>query len=154
MAFSVIIVLYGFIRFMSAAGSMCVSRKIFSAKGEQIFFALLFIAIAGFYLAFTAYFGNEAAWQFETGGVIAFAILGLLGVRVSVALILGYVFHGFWDVLHEIYAHGGGDLFGAQHATEVPLAYGVFCATYDWCMATYFYTRRRQWSAAWRAPAR
>ena len=153
MALSVIIVLYAFIGFMSAAGSMCISRKIFSAKAEQIFFALFFIAIAGFYLAFTTYFGDEAAWRFETGGVIAFAILGLLGVRVSVALIIGYVLHGFWDVLHEIYAHGGGGLLGAQQATEVPLAYGVFCATYDWCMAAYFYTRRRQWGAAWGAEA-
>ena len=153
MALSVIIVLYAFIGFMSAAGSVCISKKIFSAKGEQTFFALFFIAIAGFYLAFTAYFGNGEAWRFETEGVIAFAILGLLGVRVPIALIIGYFLHGFWDVLHEIYAHGGGELFGAQQATEVPLAYGVFCATYDWCMAAYFYTRRRQWSAAWGAEA-
>jgi hypothetical protein len=68
---------------------------------------------------------------------------------VPVVLIIGYLLHGLWDVLHEIHAHGGGGLFGAQQVTEVPLAYGVFCATYDWCMAVYFYTRRGQWSAAW-----
>jgi hypothetical protein len=28
-----------------------------------------------------------------------------------------------------------------------PLAYGFFCATYDFLMATYFYTRRAAWSA-------
>ena len=154
MALSVIIVLYVAIGLMSAAGSVFISKKLFSAKGEQTFFALFLIAIAGFYLAFTAYFGDEGAWRFETGGVIAFAILGLLGVRVPVVLMTGYVLHGFWDVLHEIYANGGGDLFGAQQATEVPLAYGVFCATYDWCMAAYFYTRRRQWSEAWGTEAR
>jgi len=151
MALLVIIVLYAFIGFMSAAGSVCISKKIFSAKGEQIFFALFLIAIAGFYLAFTAYFGEKGAWRFETGGVIAFAILGLLGVRVSVALIIGYALHGFWDVLHEIHAHGGGDLFGGQQATELPLGYAAFCATYDWCMAAYFYTRRGEWSGAWMA---
>jgi len=152
MALLVIIVLYIFVGFMSAAGSVCISKKIFSAKGEQIFFALFLIAIAGFYLAFTAYFGQEGAWPLETGGVIVFAILGLLGIRVPVALIIGYALHGVWDVLHEIYAHGGGDPFGSQQATELPLGYAFFCATYDWCMAAYFYTRRREWSAAWMAP--
>jgi hypothetical protein len=77
MALSVIIFLYVAIGLMSAAGSVFISKKLFSAKGEQTFFALFLIAIAGFYLAFTAYFGDEGAWRFETGGVIAFAILGL-----------------------------------------------------------------------------
>ena len=154
MALSVIIVLYVAIGLMSAAGSVFISRKLFSARVEQIFFALFLIPIAGFYLAFTAYFGDEGAWRFETGGVIAFAVLGLLGVRVPVVLIIGYLLHGLWDVLHEIHAHGGGDLFAGQQATEIPLAYGTFCATYDWCMAAYFYTRRGQWCAAWVTRAR
>ncbi len=153
MALSVIIVLYVVIGLMSAAGSVSISKQLFSAKVEQTFFALFLIPIAGFYLAFTAYFGDEGAWRFETGGVIAFAVLALLGLRVPVVLIIGYLLHGLWDVLHEIHAHGGGDLFGAQQAT-IPLAYGAFCATYDWCMAAYFYTRRGQWSAAWMARAR
>ena len=38
--------------------------------------------------------------------------------------------------------------------TELPLAYGAFCAAYDWCVAAYFYTRRREWNAAWKALAR
>jgi hypothetical protein len=149
MAFSVIIVLYVSVGFLAAAGSMCISRKLFSPKVEQIFFALFLIAIAGFYLAFTAYFGHEGAWQLETEGVIVFAVLGLLGVRLSVVLVIGYLLHGVWDVLHEIHAHGGGNLFGGQRATELPLAYGAFCATYDCCMAAYFYSRRVQWRAAW-----
>src|SRR5690349_101536 len=154
MALSVIMILYVAIGLMSAAGSVFIAQKLFSAKVEQTFFALFLILIAGFYLAFTAYFGDEGAWRFEIGGVMAFALLGLLGVRVPVVLIVGYLMHGLWDVLHEIHAHGGGDLFGAQQATQLPLAYGAFCATYDWCMAAYFYTRRRQWNAAWAARVR
>jgi hypothetical protein len=154
MAFSVIIVLYVTIGLMSAAGSVFISKKLFSAKVEQTFFALFLIAIAGFYLAFAAYFGDEGAWGFETGGVIAFAVLGLAGVRVPVLLVIGYFLHGLWDMVHEFHAHGGGDLFGAQRMTEVPLAYGFFCAAYDWCMAGYFFTRRGQWSAARSARAR
>jgi len=154
MALSVIIILYVAIGLMSATGSVFIAKKLFSAKVEQTFFALFLIPIAGFYLAFSAYFGDERAWRFETGGVIAFAVLGLLGVRVPAVLIIGYLVHGLWDVLHEIHADGGGTLFGAQQATEIPLAYGAFCATYDWCMAAYFYTRRGHWSAAWVVRAR
>jgi hypothetical protein len=79
-ALSVIIILYAVIGLMSAAGSVFIAKKLFSAKIEQVFFALFLIPIAAFYLAFTAYFGDEAAWRFETAGVIGFALLGLLGV--------------------------------------------------------------------------
>ncbi len=149
MASSVIIVLYVCIGFLSAAGSVFISKKLFSAKAEQIFFGLFLIAIAGFYLAFTAYFRYEEAWRLEIAGVIAFAVLGLLGVRVPVVIILGYLLHGAWDVLHGIHAQGGSNILSAQQLTEPPLGYAVFCATYDWCMAAYFYRRRAQWRAAW-----
>jgi hypothetical protein len=148
MALLVIIILYASIGFLAAAGSVCISQKLFSAKVQQIFFALFLIAIAGFYLAFTAYFGNQRAWRLEGGAVIFFAVFGLVGIRVPVALIFGYSLHGIWDVLHEIHAHHGGDLFGAQ-VTDLPLAYGAFCGAFDWCVAVYFWTRRSQWNAAW-----
>ncbi len=54
MALSVIIVLYVCVGILAAAGSIFISQKLFSAKAEQIFFALFLVAIAGFYLAFTA----------------------------------------------------------------------------------------------------
>jgi hypothetical protein len=151
MALSVIIALYICIGLMSAAGSVAISKKVFSAKAEEIFFGLFLVPIAGFYLAFTAHFGNEGAWRLEAGAVVVFAVLGVLGSRVPVVLMLGYVLHGLWDLLHELHAHAGVDF---DTSTEIPLAYGAFCATYDWCMAAYFYTRRRQWSAAWGAKAR
>jgi len=151
MALCVIIVLYICIGLMSAAGSVAISRKVFSAKAEQIFFGLFLVAIASFYLAFTAYFGNEGAWRLETSAVAAFAVLGILGTRVSVLLILGYVLHGLWDLLHELHIHAGLDF---DRSAEIPLGYGVFCATYDLCMAAYFYMRRGHWSAAWEAQAR
>lgn len=149
MAFVVIIILYAGIGLMSAAGSVVIVRRFFSARGEQIFFALFLIAIAGFYLAFTEHFGAEGAWRIEMAGVLAFGVLSLVGIRVPIVLILGYFVHGLWDVLHEMHAHGRMDLFHARQLTPIPLAYGVFCATYDWCMAAYFHTRRRDWKAAW-----
>ena len=150
MALSVILILYFSIGLLAAAGSIFISQKVFSPKAEQIFFALFLVAIAAFYLAFTAYFADEETWRFETMAVVLFAIFGLLGLRVPSLLIVGYVLHGVWDVLHEVHAFGGTDLFGVHRLTELPLAYGAFCASYDWCIAAYFYTRRSQWRAAWR----
>ena len=62
----VIVVLYIAIGGMSAAGSVYLSKLIFSAKQEQIFFGLFLIPIAGFYLAFTAHFGNKEAWPLRS----------------------------------------------------------------------------------------
>jgi hypothetical protein len=139
---------------LAAAGSIFISRKLFSAKAEQIFFALFFIAIAAFYLAFTAYFRDQGAWRLEAGAVILFALFGILGLRLPVVLVIGYCLHGFWDVLHEIHSFAGVSPFGVRELTELPLAYGVFCAAFDWCVAGYFCTRRREWNAAWKVRAR
>ena len=154
MALTIIVILYAAIGTLAAAGSIFISQKLFSARGEQIFFALFFIAIAGFYLAFTAYFENQEAWRLEIGAVIVFTLFGILGLRFPAALIIGYSLHGIWDIVHEIHAFGGVSLFGAEKMTEIPLAYGVFCAAFDWCVAGYFYTRQREWNAAWKAHPR
>ena len=154
MALLVIIVLYVCIGFLAAVGSIFIAQKVFSVRAQQIFFALFLVAIAAFYLAFTAYFGDHGAWQLEAGAVILFAVFGTLGLRLPLVLIIGYCLHGFWDVLHEIHAFGGGGPFSDHGLTKVPLAYGAFCAAYDWCVAGYFYTRRREWNAAWKARAR
>jgi Family of unknown function (DUF6010) len=151
----VIVVLYVTIGVMSAAGSVYISRSIFSAKVEQIFFALFLIPIAGFYLAFTAYFRDQDAWQLEAAAVAVFAVFGLVGVRVPFAVIIGYLLHIPWDAVHEFKGpHAGGSLLVPRQITSVPLGYGFFCATYDFLMATYFYTRRNHWRAAWRASLR
>jgi hypothetical protein len=151
--FMVIVVLYIAIGVMSAAGSVYISKLIFSAKAEQIFFGLFLIPIAGFYLAFTAYFGDTNAWKSEAAAVAVFAVFGLVGVRVSFALIIGYVLHGIWDGIHEFNGHIDGSPVGSGQMTTVPLGYAFFCLTYDFLMAAYFYTRRNQWRAAWRATA-
>ena len=145
----VIVALYVAIGIMSAAGSVYIAKSIFSAKLEQIFFGLFLIPIAGFYLAFTAYFGDKDAWQLEATAVAVFAVFGLVGVRVPSVLIVGYLLHGLWDAVHEFNVHADDSLLGPRRTTSVPLAYGFFCATYDFLMATYFYTRRNAWHTAW-----
>jgi hypothetical protein len=151
LGFVVIVVLYAAVGVMAARGTICIFRKIFTPKSEQIFYAMFLIIVAALYLAFAAYFGAATAWRLETTVVVVFAAVALLGARLPFALIAGYSMHGLWDLLHEVQAHGGHSGFEPSQLTAIPLAYGFFCAAFDFCMAAYFYARRADWSAAWNA---
>ena len=149
--FVVIVILYAAIGFMAAAGAIFIARKFLAPKVEQIFFAMFLIMIAAFYLAFVAYFGNATAWRAETAAVVVFAVIGLFGARLPIALIVGYPLHGLWDLLHELQAQGALAVIEPGQLTAIPLAYGVFCAAFDFSMAAYSYARRAEWSAPWKA---
>lgn len=154
LGFVVIVILYAVIGLMAAAGAISIAREILSPKAEQIFFGMFLIMVAAFYLAFTAYFGIATTWRLETAAVVAFAVFGLLGARLPAALMVGYSLHGLWDLLHELQAHGAYSAFQPGQLTAIPLAYGVFCLAFDFCIAAYFYTRRAQWTAAWKTVTR
>src|SRR6202162_4633104 len=154
LGFVVIVILYAVIGLIAAAGTTVVARKIPGPKAEQIFYAMFLIMIAAFYLAFAAYFGVATAWRGEKAAVLAFVAIGLLGARLPFALIVGYPLHGLWDLLHELQAHGAYSAFEPGQLTTIPLAYGFFCAAFDFCMAAYFYERRAEWIAAWKAARR
>jgi hypothetical protein len=146
--FVVIVVLYAVVGLLAAVGTVSVTQRLFKPRGEQIFYGLFLVMIAAFYLAFVAYFGSAAAWRAETIAVILFAAMGLFGVRLPVALIVGYPLHGLWDLLHELQAQGYS-VFGPGQLTAMPLAYGVFCAVFDVYIAGYARARREEWGAAW-----
>ncbi|HEX5386418.1 MAG TPA: DUF6010 family protein [Gemmatimonadales bacterium] len=145
MALAPILMLYLVIGVVAATGSVTISRSRFSPRVEHTFFALLLIPIAAMYLAFVAYFGDSSALRPEAWAVAVFAVLGLLGLGFPALVVLGYGLHGGWDLAHEIWVHLGAGAGGARPFTHLPLAYGVFCAAYDWCMAGYFFTRRAAW---------
>lgn len=153
MALALILVWYVGIGFLAAMGTIAISSKYFSAKGEQVFFGLVLAPVAGMYLAFTSHFAAEHALAPEALAALLFTALGLLGMRLPWLLAFGYVLHGAWDLVHELHTHAGVAVGGAGRLTEIPLAYGAFCAAYDWCVGAYFITRREQWRAAWRTPA-
>ena len=147
-AFTVILVLYMTVGVFAAIGTANVSKVLLPPKFEQVFYAVYLAIIAGILFAFTVYFGSDQAWRVESTAVLCFALIALAGIRVPHALIAGYV-HGLWDVIHELHAHAGLSVFEPGQTTAIPLAYGAFCATYDFCMAGYFFTRRAHWNAAW-----
>jgi hypothetical protein len=131
LGFVVIVMLYAVIGLMAAAGAIFIVQKILAPKAEQIFYAAFLIMIAAFYLAFTAYFREATAWRLETAVVVAFVAIALPGARLPFALIVGYSLHGLWDLLHELQAHGAYSAFEPGQLTPIPLAYGVFCAAFD-----------------------
>lgn len=148
LGFVVIIILYVVVGVMAAIGTIVTFRKLLSPKAEQIFYSMFLIMIALFYLAFTAYFEVASAWRIETVAVVGFIVLGLLGTRFPSALMVGYVLHGAWDLLHELQGHGVHTPFEAGQLTAIPLAYGFFCLAFDFYAAGYFYSRRKEWETA------
>ena len=146
--FLVIVILYAAIGILAASGTIFLASKFLSRKAEQIFFAMFLIMIASFYLAFVAYFGVATAWRLEATVVVAFVAIGLLGVRLPFALILGYSVHGLWDLIHELQTHGVYSAFEQGQLTPIPLAYGIFCAAFDSCVAVYFLAQRPRWISA------
>ena len=145
MAHAAILLWYIGIGVLAAVGAVTISRALFSPRIEHIFFALLLILIAAMYLAFVAYFGDHSALQLEAYAVALFAVLGLLGLRLAAPLLLGYALHGAWDLFHEVLLFHGPASAGVRSVTAIPLAYGVFCAAFDWWMAAYFFTRQAAW---------
>jgi len=154
LGFIVIVILYATVGVMAAAGTFLVTQKILGPKAEQIFFGGFLVMIAAFYLAFLAYFGVATAWRTEGVAVLLFTVVGLVGARLPMILIVGYPLHGLWDLLHELQQHGAYSAFDSGQITTVPLAYGVFCAVYDLSISAYAYTRRDAWSAAWSGQVR
>ena len=146
MALAAILCWYLVIGVLAAVGSVTISRSRFSPRMEHIFFGLVLILIAAMYLAFVAYFGDYSTFRTEAWAAGVFAALGLLGLRWPTLLVLGYALHGGWDLAHEIWVHVGTGARGDGPLTDIPLAYGVFCAAYDWYMARYFFTRRAAWA--------
>jgi len=65
----VIAIEYAVIGLMAAAGAIFTIRKVFSPKAEQIFYAMFLMMIAGFYLAFTAYFGISCGFAYMPNAV-------------------------------------------------------------------------------------
>jgi hypothetical protein len=153
MALGVIFLVYFGIGILAALGVIVITRKQVTPSREPVVYGLVLIPIAAIYLAFSAYFEASAGWRNEGLAVGVFALLGLVGIRLPLVLILAYILHGAWDVLHEVTTLTGAPQAASSTLTAIPLAYGAFCAAYDWFSAGYFYTRRAHWVAARTSPA-
>jgi len=138
----VVAMLYAVIGLLGAIGSIVVFRRIFQGRWEQIFWASFLVVIAAFYLSFAAYFGASThVWQTEVIGVAVFLVCAVGGLFSRLAIAVGYVMHGLWDLIHCL---SGASLAGLS-ITETPLGYGIFCSTYDFVVAGYLMTGDSAW---------
>ncbi len=138
----VILVLYIIVGLLAAAGSILIFQRVFHGQWEQMFWASFLVVIAAFYLSFAAYYGvSIAAWQTELIGVVIFLGIAFGGLFSRQAIGLGYLAHGLWDLTHSLM----GVNFVGLFLTEIPLGYGVFCATFDFTVAYYVMTSTSGW---------
>lgn len=150
MALGLIFLWYVILGALVAGGLIALLSKHLAPRHEQAAFGLLLLPIAAIYLVFLAHLSPTAAFRAELLPVIGFSLLGLAGMRFTPVLMLGYLGHGAWDLFHEVRMLQGR----LEALTAIPLAYGMFCATIDWVLAGYFWTRRHAWTAARQTPSR
>jgi hypothetical protein len=138
----VVALLYAVIGLLGAIGSIFIFRRIFQGRWEQIFWTSFLAVIAAFYLSFAAYFqASTYAWQTEVVGVAVFLVCAVVGLFSRPAIAVGYVIHGLWDLSHSL----SGTSLVWLLLTEIPLGYGIFCATYDVTIAGYLLTSATAW---------
>lgn len=142
MALTVILALYTSIGILAAVGTISLSARYLSPRQEQAWLAALLVPVAAMYLAFRGYLSPAIPLGTELRPMLVFAVLGLGGVRFTPLLLLGYAGHGAWDLYHEVLQHQ--ERLG--NLTAIPLAYGAFCAAFDWWVTGYAWTRRSAWA--------
>ena len=139
----VVALLYVVIGLLGAIGSILIFRQIFKGRWEQIFWTSFLVVIAAFYLSFAAYFeGSTHAWQTEVVGVAVFlvcAVGGLFSRPDYRGLVMSCMGSGI-----SSHCLSGSSLAGLS-ITEIPLGYGIFCATYDFMVACYLMISDTAW---------
>ena len=138
----IVIVLYVIVGVLASVGSILVFQRMFLGRWEQMFWASFLVIIAAFYLSFAAYYGvTSHAWQTEVIGVAIFLGIAFGGLFSPPAIALGYMAHGLWDLSHSLM---GTSLAGLS-LTDIPVGYGVFCATFDFIVTYYIITSATGW---------
>ena len=120
-------------------------QKFIRPRNQKMYFCLSLIPIALFYVGFSYYYGNLAALYAEIVAVIIFVVFALLGQLMATRIIAyGYILHGIWDLLHEMFIAG----FGVDIPwSEVPPGYAAFCLVYDLIIAAYVFKNWQAWDA-------
>ena len=109
-------------------------RKL-ALKREMTQYAIGLVVAALIYVVFAVAGGAPLSWLLlESGGVVLFSLVALIGVRISTwALIIGWVAHTVWDVLlHKVLSVG-----------FVPEWYPVGCLGFDLLLAAYIIKRAK-----------
>jgi hypothetical protein len=95
-------------------------------KNVLNFFAIILAIITIIYLVFVFFDKRKKYFYLETSNSILMGVFILLGVWNPFFLVIGYFYHGVWDILHIKKIH-----------TKIPRWYPLFCSIYDWILGGY-----------------
>ena len=115
---------------VAAVGTIFITRKKYPHAEFKLYSLYLFIA-ALIYVVFL-FSGGDFWWQIiEFGGVIIYGMIALVSYQKNLPKLLGlgWLFHGFWDLL----------LHNAIDTPFVPEAYPGICLGFDVIMAIYIF---------------
>ena len=104
------------------------SAAIIGMDRDRAFYPTLMIVIASYYGLFAVIGGSLHALTLELVGIAAFALLSLIGFRITL-----------WWVVGALVAHGVFDWFHGRLIADpgVPSWWPMFCLTYDVVAAAY-----------------
>lgn len=127
----------------AAATFIYVARRVFPKRYEQIYWSVLLVAIAAFYIGFAAWFEVDTeAWKTEAIAIAVFALVACIGAFSAPALALGYALHGTWDIAHSLF----GAAIAGHTVSDIPLGYGMFCLGFDLATAAYLLWCPKDWN--------
>lgn len=135
-----IYLIYAFLAFMAVLGCAKFSSRYFKGKNELYFYCGTLFFIQIIYIVFDKHFNSGS--ELELYALIGFLILSVLGAFSPYLIILGYLSHGTWDLLHTLEFHSLLNL----KLSQVPLAYDIFCVVFDFGIVAYFFKKRKEWS--------
>ncbi|GAB5494324.1 MAG: hypothetical protein Phog2KO_45390 [Phototrophicaceae bacterium] len=110
------------------AGAIVLFAQFLTDEQTIEFFAIVLAVIASIYVGFALSDGRLREIAIEVFTAIIFGICALAGLWVfPIALPIGYIAHGFWDMVHH------------QHGikTKVIDWYIPFCVVVDWLLGAY-----------------
>jgi len=112
---------------------------------ERVFYPVVLVVVAAYYLLFAAIGGSPAAWPGELAGAAVFIVLAVLGYRVSLWIAAaGLVGHGLFDLVHPLIINDPG----------VPKWWPAFCFSADIPLGAYLAWRLSRFSVKPPLPAR
>jgi hypothetical protein len=101
---------------------LCAAAAGLGMDRERVFYPAVAIAVASYYLAFSAGDGRAEVWLTETAIAAVFIVGAVLGFKRSPWLaVLALGGHGVMDVFHDHLVHNTG----------VPASWPGFCMTFD-----------------------
>ncbi|MEO9467700.1 hypothetical protein [Parasphingorhabdus sp.] len=131
-----IFLVYASIGLFAALGAISFHQLVLKDNlSEQRYNAALLPLIAVVYIPFTAHLSDGVSWSNELIAIAIFVALAVAGMFIRLAVVVGYLGHGLWDVVHELDPQLLSDIWVPGQLTGIPLAYGAFCLAYDGAIA-------------------